>query len=250
MAVHWRKEGIIGLKALMILVIFYYVPIFLWKGVVEIYNNHQQLVRDNASLLAANREQGINNQQAMSQTEQQHQKQIDDLKSTVKQLNADLDDHEQNVHPEDPAFGRSIRLLNMFMVLRHDIGEQTRCEIMVSAPQDGGTSESIKRQLTAMGGLGSKCIFYEPPDRTDPDVEKMITEGTQSGLIVFHTTRADSQLGWATNLWSSLGGCFRLKRSYDMPPPQNIQGGRYLMAPPDMVPTVWLQFGKDVHWTQ
>jgi hypothetical protein len=52
--VHWTKEGIIGLKSIGLLVVFYYLPIFLWKGVHIVYDDHQTLVAKIQSLSADN----------------------------------------------------------------------------------------------------------------------------------------------------------------------------------------------------
>lgn len=53
--IHWGKEGIIGLKAIGLLVVFYYIPIFLWKGVRLVYEEHTALVTENRELRAQNK---------------------------------------------------------------------------------------------------------------------------------------------------------------------------------------------------
>lgn len=48
---HWKRDGIIGLRALLLVLVFYYFPLFLWKGIVRtVYDDHYSLVEDNHRL--------------------------------------------------------------------------------------------------------------------------------------------------------------------------------------------------------
>jgi len=51
---HWRREGVIGLKAILLLAIFYYLPMLLWNGVRIVYNDHQSSVSANRRLAVEN----------------------------------------------------------------------------------------------------------------------------------------------------------------------------------------------------
>jgi hypothetical protein len=52
--IHWKKDGIIGLKAIGLLVIFYFLPLFLWKGAVIVWEDHHSIVGKNQQLLSEN----------------------------------------------------------------------------------------------------------------------------------------------------------------------------------------------------
>jgi hypothetical protein len=54
--IHWRRDGIIGLKSLLLLLIFYYMPLFLWKGVRLVYDDHQMLVSESVRLVQENKQ--------------------------------------------------------------------------------------------------------------------------------------------------------------------------------------------------
>jgi hypothetical protein len=52
--IHVRRDFLIGLKAIGLLVIFWYLPIVLFKGVRLVYDDHQMLVAKNQSLSLEN----------------------------------------------------------------------------------------------------------------------------------------------------------------------------------------------------
>lgn len=48
---HWRQDAVVTLQVIAFAVIFYYGPIFIWKGIIRtIYDDHRLLVAQNQSL--------------------------------------------------------------------------------------------------------------------------------------------------------------------------------------------------------
>lgn len=55
MRIHWRRDGIIGMKSIVLVIVLYYFPIFLWKGVVRtVYEDHMALVAGTSRLTKEN----------------------------------------------------------------------------------------------------------------------------------------------------------------------------------------------------
>jgi hypothetical protein len=67
---HWQKDGIVGLKAIGLLVVFYYLPIFLWKGARIVYEDHQSSIARNRQLHADNK--SLSDQLADAQSNAEH----------------------------------------------------------------------------------------------------------------------------------------------------------------------------------
>ena len=57
MLTHWRQDAVITLRVIVFVVLFYYGPLFLWKGIIRtIYDDHQLLVAQRQSLAADNQQ--------------------------------------------------------------------------------------------------------------------------------------------------------------------------------------------------
>ena len=53
--IHWKKDGVIGVQAIGLLVIFYYMPISLWKSARLVWEDHQQLVTQKQEVQSENK---------------------------------------------------------------------------------------------------------------------------------------------------------------------------------------------------
>jgi len=213
--IHWGKEGIIGLKAMSLLIVLYYFPIFLWKGVREVYISHEQLVVANADSRNA------------------CQQKTRELDARNQKLSTDLEDRKRNIHPEDPAYEHIKVIFLTLVTFRRAIGDKTPCEIEITAPTDSGTSGPIIRQFADIATLASNCAVFGPMDaRMDPTVEQEAVTGMEHGSLIIHTTNDQSG---SLSVYDSLAPYVPLKRKFSMPKDK-----------PKVL--IWLQFGKDVQW--
>jgi hypothetical protein len=94
--IHWTKEGIIGLKAIALLVIFYYVPMVLWRGTYIVWEDHYNLTKklqaeEQANRVLATENERLGNQVAVGFGDAKKQCELDkdsEIKRLKEQRNA------------------------------------------------------------------------------------------------------------------------------------------------------------------
>lgn len=138
---HWREDAAITLRVIMFVVLFYYGPLFLWKGFVRtVYDDHQslagrviQLQREKSELSARYKTANDDLAQAKGQLGSEETK--------IKQLQKQLDNQEA---PESP---NSLRLRTIKLV--NDLNAfWTRRPLTVAQPfQNPSTDEERQRNV-------------------------------------------------------------------------------------------------------
>jgi hypothetical protein len=94
--IHLRKDGIIGLKAIVLLVVFYYCPIFLWKGARIVWEDHRSSVTQNGELKA--RLAGL---QGFATEKQQLEDQVRAAKADAERWQSDYTNLSHgDIHPD------------------------------------------------------------------------------------------------------------------------------------------------------
>ncbi len=216
--IHWRKEGIIGLKALGLLVVFYYMPIFLVKGVLEVYSDHQSLVERNQALRTVNQRQEQDSKQAQAP-----------LQSKIDDLNKQLDFRKHNLVSGDPVTTNVLFVFQAFSKLRSDLGKDAKCYLKVTSPPD---SLELARGFAELARVTSRCQVDGPSEfNGDSELEKSAMAGSTDRRVTIYAAKDSA-------VWPSmefLNMTFPLQRRYD---PKDTREN-----------FVWFQFGKGSHWS-
>jgi hypothetical protein len=141
----------------------------------------------------------------------------------------------------DPVFPNTIYLLQAFGIYRHAEKGQT-CVVYLTAPPQGSSVASMVAQFT---NSVSDCFTFGPMDGgIDPDVGKLASDGMIPGTIVLHAPRDNKA---ALELFDHLSNLLPLRRSYDMPSPDQLSR-MYSVPNKGHEDLVWLQFGSGVRW--
>ena len=164
-----------------------------------------------------------------------------------------LNDREQNINVNDPAFDHLRSVIQWFLSFRVSRGMPPRgllpsCEILFTLPTNPEGSESISDQIMFVASLFSGC-GVSGSDLSDPDAHDEAEKGAVSGEIVVHMKRADFDSSWGANIYGQMGNRLRVARSYEMPKPVQVYTGIHGQFTP-VEPLIWLQFGRGVRWTR
>jgi hypothetical protein len=168
------------------------------------------------------------------------------LEKTNAAVQRDLELRKHTFVVGDPVLGNAVSLLQAFNSYRHSLNGK-RCVVMLTAPADIRDSGAMAVTVAQLTNSVSGCFTFGPMDaNVDPDIEKRAEDGMVPDKIVFHAARGDAA---AEHLFENFGNVIELKRSYDVPSPEE-RAHLYSIPNSRDETIIWLQFGTNVKWNE